>query len=229
MLTVIVPVYNEAKTIDTLLTRVRDAPYPDKQVIVVDDGSTDGTEELLRKWQNEPGFVVLRHPANRGKGAAIRTALPHIRRDIVIIQDADLEYDPGDYPKLVEVIRSGRTDVVYGSRYLGRRKESRWSIFRLGVVAVNSMVWLLYGRHLTDEATCYKALRTELLRRLNLQSERFEFCAEVTAKLCRLRVPILEVPISYAPRRWDEGKKIGLWDFWQTILTLLRWRFARTV
>lgn len=225
-LSVLVPVYNEAGTVDALLRRLHEAPYRDKEVIVVDDGSQDATRQILTRWAAVPGFVVLTHARNQGKGTAIRTALAQAQGDIVVIQDADLEYDPADLPRLIELIRRGESDVVYGSRYLQREQPLDWSKFRLAVILLNLVVRLLYGQRLSDEATCYKAFRTALLRRLQLRARRFEFCAEVTAKLCRLGIPIREVPISYRPRTAAEGKKIGWRDAWQTLWTLLRWRLV---
>jgi glycosyltransferase involved in cell wall biosynthesis len=197
-LSVIVPVYNEA-----------------------------ATAEALAPWDGRPGVRVLTLPANRGKGAAVRTGLAQARGTVAIIQDADLEYDPDDYPLLVEPIRRGKVDVVYGSRYLYPQPSLPWSRYRLAVVLLNGMVRLLFGQRLTDEATCYKAFRTSLLRALDLRAERFELCAEMTAKFCRLGIPIVEVPITYRPRSVAEGKKIRFRDAWQTVWTLLRWRFAR--
>ena len=200
LLSVIVPVYNEERTVDRLMERLLGGPYPGKQIIVVDDGSRDATPFLLKIWQDRADITVVRHSCNRGKGAAVRTGLAQTRGEITIIQDADLEYDPEDYPRLVEVIRSGASDVVYGSRYLAPTEPLPWSKFRLAVSLLNNLVWVLYGQRLTDEATCYKAFRTELLQSLDLESERFELCAEMTAKVCRLKIPIVEVPISYRPR-----------------------------
>jgi hypothetical protein len=226
LLSVIIPVYNEERTVDALLRRVVAGPfpYPQKEVIVVDDGSRDGTADVLARWRDRPGVLLLRHPQNRGKGAAVRTGLAHACGEITLIQDADLEYDPADYPRVVAPIRAGRAAVVYGSRYLAPAARLPWSKFRCAVWLLNQAVRVLYGQRLTDEATCYKALRTDVFRRLDLRSERFELCAEVTAKVCRLGLPIVEVPISYAPRTAREGKKIGWRDAWATFRTLLRWR-----
>jgi dolichol-phosphate mannosyltransferase len=228
LLTVVIPVYNEERTVAELLRRVAAGPYPhpQKEVVVVDDGSSDRTAEILRDW-SRPGFRILRHAANRGKGAAVRTGFAAARGEIVIVQDADLEYDPSDYPKVVEPIRRGEAEVVYGSRYLAANPDARWDKFRVAVELLNRLVWVLYGQRLTDEATCYKAMRADLLRRLDLKSERFELCAEMTAKVCRLGVPIREVAIGYRPRGVDEGKKIGWRDAWTTFATLFRWRWAR--
>jgi hypothetical protein len=227
LLSVIVPVYNEEHTVDTLLRRLATGPYPypQKEVVVVDDGSRDDTPRILERWSTETGFRVVRHAANRGKGAAVRSALPHVRGIITVIQDADLEYDPADLPQLVEMIQRSRHCAVYGSRYAAAEQSLPWTIFRLGVSLFNGMIWLLYGRRLTDEATCYKMLRTGLLLDLGLEAERFEFCAELTAKLCRLGVPIVEIPITYRPRTRTQGKKIGWTDAWHTAWTLVKWRF----
>ncbi|HZY84343.1 MAG TPA: glycosyltransferase family 2 protein [Gemmataceae bacterium] len=228
ILSVIIPVYNEERTIDALLRRVVSGPfpYPEKEVIVVDDGSRDGTAGALARWRDHPGVLLLRHPRNRGKGAAVRTGLDHACGEIALIQDADLEYDPADYPRVLAPIRAGRAAVVYGSRYLRPAARLPWSKFRCAVWLLNQVVRLLYGQRLTDEATCYKALRTDVFRRLDLRAERFELCAEMTAKVCRLGLPIVEVPITYAPRTAREGKKIGWRDAWATLWALLRWRVA---
>lgn len=225
LLTVIVPVYNERPTIDRVLQRLLVAPYPDKEIIIVDDGSDDGTAAILERWTGHPNIRVLRHERNRGKGAAVRTALADARGAITIIQDADLEYDADDWPRLIEPICRGEATVVYGSRYLRPSHTLPWSKYRLAVSLLNLLVRLLYGRRLSDEATCYKAMPTELFRALDLRCQRFELCAEITAKVCRLGLPILEVPISYQPRTAVQGKKIGWRDAWSTFWTLLRWRF----
>ena len=201
----------EERTIDALLRRVLDAPYV-KQVIVVDDGSTDGTATVLQGWMQHRDVNVHSQAVNSGKGAAIRFGVGMAKGRFVVIQDADLEYDPQDYPKLIEPLEQGDAQVVFGSRYLQRPEAAGTVFFRTGVRVINWCVRLLYGIRLTDEATCYKALPTSLLKSLDLQCERFEFCPEVTAKLCRLGVCISEVPISYHARSNSEGKKIRLID-----------------
>ena len=228
LLTVLIPVYNEERTVEELLTKVAEGPYPDKEVIVIDDGSRDGTARLLDKWQGRPGFRVLRHAVNRGKGAAVRTGLAQATGEVTLIQDADLEYDPADYPRLVEPIRRGEAEAVYGSRYLAPVRPLPWTRFRLGVLLFNEMVRVLYGRRLTDEATCYKATRTSLLRALDLRAVRFELCPEMTAKLCQRGVRLIEVPIAYRPRGTADGKKIGWADAVQAVWTLLKWRLPRS-
>jgi dolichol-phosphate mannosyltransferase len=225
LLTVLVPVFNEERTVEAVLGRLQEGPYPDKEVIVVDDGSTDATPRILANWAERPGFLLLRHDRNRGKGSAIRTGLARARGEITIIQDADLEYDPADFPRLVEVIRRGESEVVYGSRYLNPSPSLPLTRFRLAVGFFNLLVRVLYGQRLTDEATCYKAFRTSLLRRLDLQATGFEFCPEVTAKVCRQGHRIAEVPIAYRPRSLADGKKIGWADGWLAVWTLLKYRF----
>ena len=223
LLSVLVPVYNERSTVEPLLRRVLAVPL-DKEVIVVDDGSTDGTREALRELAEGLPIRLLFHPANRGKGAAVRTALAEARGDIVIVQDADLEYDPEDYPKLVGPIQRGETNVVYGSRYLNPRNELPFTHYKLGVLALNLAANLLYGLRLTDEATCYQAFRTDLLKALPLRCERFDFRPEVTARVARRGERILEVPITYHYRTRAQGKKIGWRDAFEAFFTLLRSR-----
>lgn len=228
LLTVIVPVFNEEDTVDQVLSRLREAPYayPDQQVVVVDDGSTDRTPNVLEHWAGTPGVVLLRHPRNRGKGAAVRTGLARASGLVTVIHDADLEYDPADLAPLVEPILARECDAVYGSRYLRPDPSLPWTRFRAAVSLMNGIVRTLYGTRLTDVATCYKALTTELYRHLDLQAERFEFCSEVTAKLCRLGVRIKELPIAYHPRTKQEGKKIGWRDAISFAWSLCAWRFS---
>jgi len=226
LLTVIVPVFNEANTVLEVLTRVLAVPQT-KQVIIVDDGSTDGTGATLRSWAATRPVELIEHPRNLGKGRAIRTALARARGELTIIQDADLEYDPADYPGLVAPVLGGVGDVVYGSRYLGVGRGSARAPLgacRVAVWALNWCVRCLYGVKLTDEATCYKVFRTTALRAMDLQCERFEFCPEVTAKSCRMGLRILEVPVRYCARTVQQGKKIGWRDGVEAFRTLWRWR-----
>lgn len=221
-LSVIIPVFNEKDTVEAVLGRVLETPF-EKEVIVVDDGSTDGTSEILG---NPPaGVKVVKHGKNMGKGSAVRSGLRHASGDVVIIQDADLEYDPNDYPALLEPIASGIADVVYGSRNVsGDNPRSSFS-FYLGGVLLSKLTNILYRARLTDEATGYKVFRSEVIKGLNLRSTGFEFCPEVTGKLLRSGVRIHEVPISYNPRMKSEGKKITWWDGLRAVWNLFRWRF----
>jgi dolichol-phosphate mannosyltransferase len=198
----------------------------DKEVIVVDDGSTDGTRELLRELSGRLAIRALFHPTNRGKGAAVRTALAEARGEIVIIQDADLEYDPAEYPRLIAPIQRGETNVVYGSRYLQPGNALPLTHYKVGVLTLNLVANLLYGLRLTDEATCYKVFRADLLKSLPLRCERFEFCPEVTARVARRGERILELPISYRYRTRAQGKKIGWGDAFEALVTLLRYRLT---
>jgi glycosyltransferase involved in cell wall biosynthesis len=235
LLTVIVPVYNEAATVDALLRRVVAVPL-DLQVVVVDDGSTDGTTAVLERWEDHPRVELLAHSCNRGKGAAIRTGLEHARGRYTIIQDADLEYDPDDYPRLLAPLLAGDADVVYGSRYLRRDAHTGlgaagavtprpcWTLFRVGVCSLNAATRAIYGARLSDEATCYKIFATDALGAMRLECERFEFCPEATAKACRMGLRIAEVRVRYSPRGVREGKKIRWRDGVEAFQTLWRWR-----
>lgn len=221
---VIVPAFNEAATILPLLESLRSVRFPvERQIVVVDDGSVDETPKLLAALP-DPDVRVLTHPENRGKGAAIRTGLEAAEGEIVAIQDADLEYDPTELPKLVEPILRGEADVVYGSRILNPENPASYRVFYWGGRFLSLCTNLLYGSSITDEPTCYKVFRTELLRSLNLECVRFEFCPEATAKLLLRGVRIHEIPISYRPRRVDEGKKIGWRDGIEAVWTLLKHR-----
>jgi glycosyltransferase involved in cell wall biosynthesis len=225
LLSVLVPVYNEPRTLETLLQRVLAVPI-DKEVLVVDDGSSDGTSEVLRDLASRLPIRAFYHDRNRGKGRAIRTALAEARGEIVIIQDADLEYDPEDYPRLVEPIVRGETNVVYGSRYLTGENDLPFTHYKVAVLALNGLANLLYGTRLTDEATCYKVFRRELLLSLPLRCERFEFCPEVTARVAKRGERIVELPISYHYRTRAQGKKIGWRDGLEAFATLIRYRFG---
>jgi len=225
-LSVIVPAYNEEETIDEIINRVRavDLGDVDLEMVIVDDASTDGTPERLKTYRGEAGITVLRHDSNRGKGAAIRTGLDSASGDLVVIQDADLEYDPNDYPRLIKPIIDGDADVVFGSRFAGSVQNMRY----INVVANKVLAWaatLLFGKRITDEATCYKVLATDTLRSFDLQCERFEFCPEVTAKTLRRGYRLVEVPITYRARTFETGKKIRTRDGLEAIWTLLRFRF----
>ncbi len=222
ILSVVIPAFNEARTLPIILEKVIESVYA-PEVIVVNDASQDETASVLERWSGHPQVRVLQHDKNRGKGSAIRTGLTVATGEFCVVQDADLEYNPSDYPTLIEPLRTRAATAVFGSRYL-RGYGDEWRLFRQGVRVLNVIVRAVYGQSLTDEATCYKALPTELYRALDLQCSRFEFCPEVTAKLCRLGVKIHEVPISYTARSARDGKKIGFRDGWQAITELWRWR-----
>ncbi|HTS63242.1 MAG TPA: glycosyltransferase family 2 protein [Candidatus Acidoferrales bacterium] len=223
---ILIPVYNEARTFPQVLARVRKAPLPagcDREIIVIDDGSNDGTGEILRRHANAGDVLLGQTGANLGKGAAIRAGIALATGDIVLIQDGDLEYDPDDYSCLVEPIVRGDAEVVYGSRFHGRPDGMAWKN-RIANRILAATANLLYGAGITDEATAYKAFRATVLRSLRIESRRFEFCPEVTAKLRRLGYRIHEVPIRYNARGIADGKKIrardGFWALW----TLIRYR-----
>lgn len=226
-ISVIIPVYNEAATVTQVVEQVLEVKLDDveKEIIVVNDGSTDGTDAVLdslaARWPNP--LKIVHHERNQGKGAAIRTALEHVTGDVVITQDADLEYAPQEYPRLLAPFENPAVQVVYGSRNLRRNPRSSWS-FYWGGRLLSWVTNLLYGSHITDEATGYKAFRADLLRDLDLQSNGFEFCPEVTSKVLRRGIRIHEVPISYQPRSFAEGKKINWCDGLRAIWTLLKYR-----
>jgi glycosyltransferase involved in cell wall biosynthesis len=221
-LSVLVPVFNEVGTVRTLLERVRAVPLA-KEVIVVDDCSTDGTREVLAAL--EPGAIrLIRHEKNQGKGAALRTGFAHAAGDIVIVQDADLEYDPREYHQLVAPIIAGKADVVFGSRFMGGRPHR--VLFFWHSVA-NGMLTLLSNMvtnlNLTDMETCYKVFRADVLRRIVIQENRFGFEPEITAKIARLGCRIYEVGIGYDGRGYEEGKKIGMRDAFRALVCIFKY------
>ena len=220
---VIVPVYNEVAHVDELLQAIHASPVK-KEIIIVDDGSTDGTREKLRSMPLANDVTVVFHEKNCGKGAAIRTALAYARGEYVLIQDSDLEYDPQDYAALLRPLEQREANVVYGVR---PDRPERGLRFFLGAKLLTHLTNLLYGAGIHDEATCYKVFRRSLLADVRLECRRFEFCPEVTAKLCRMGEKIAEVPIAYVPRSAGEGKKIRHSDGWLAIWTLIRCRFTR--
>jgi dolichol-phosphate mannosyltransferase len=219
---VVVPVYNEAAHVHELLQAIHASPVK-KEIIIVDDGSTDGTREILQALPASDEVTIVFHERNCGKGAAIRTALSYARGEYILIQDSDLEYDPQDYPALLKPLEAGSTNVVYGVR---PDRPERGLRFFLGAKLLTHLANFLYGAGIHDEATCYKVFRRSLLEQVKLECHRFEFCPEVTAKLCRMGERIAEVPISYNPRSAVEGKKIRTSDGWLAIWTLIRYRFT---
>jgi glycosyltransferase involved in cell wall biosynthesis len=198
----------------------------DMELILVDDCSRDGTRELLREEETKPRVTVLYHEVNKGKGAAIVTGLRAARGKMVIVQDADMEYDPQEIPRVLEPIRRGEVTVCFGSRFLGRVEGMRLPN-RIANFLLSWLVTLLYGQRITDEATAYKAFRRELVQSIELNCQRFEFCPEVTAKILRQGIPIKEVPVTYRARTFEEGKKIGYRDFFIAVATLVRYRFSK--
>lgn len=224
-LSVLIPVYNEKATVLELLRRVEAVALPvAKEIVIVDDGSTDGTRALLEGLGSRVKVVL--HERNRGKGAALRTALAHSTGDYVIVQDADLEYDPADYPGLLVPLLDGRADAVYGSRFLGgpHRVLFFWNYFanKLFTLVTN----VLYNINLTDMGTCYKVFVAEKIKAIPLESERFGIEAEITAKICKARFRLYETPISYSGRTYDEGKKIAWTDGFSYLWCLLRYRVS---
>ena len=225
-LTVIVPVYNERTTVAEVIRRMRAVQLPVLlQIIAVDDGSSDGSEKVLGALEDST-VRVLRHEKNQGKGAAIRTGLGEARGDLVLIQDADLEYDPNDWPKLLDPILRGKAQVVYGSRFTGERMNMmplHWMGNRLLSLVTN----VLYRSTLSDMETCYKLFDAQVLEGLTVRSNRFDFEPEITAKVLRRGHRIYEVPISYAGREHDEGKKITWRDGFGALKALIKFRFTR--
>jgi len=225
-LSVIVPVYNEKDTIRELIRRVREVPIP-KEIIVVDDASTDGTRDLLAEIASQPGLRVVYHAENRGKGAALRTGFGEATGDIVIIQDADLEYDPAQYRQLIQPIVEGVADVVYGSRFLpiGPHRVLYFWHF-VGNHLLTTMSNVFTGLNLTDMETCYKVFRRDVIRQIRLRQDRFGFEPEVTAKIARLHCRIYEVAISYDGRDYSQGKKITWIDGLKALYYIIRYRLT---
>ena len=223
---IIVPVYNEKDTICEILKKIERVSL-DKEILIVDDGSNDGTKELLKKIEI-PNLTVLYNNTNYGKGYAIRKGIEHVKGDIVLIQDADLEYDPNDYHALIEPIISGNADVVYGSRWLEHGlNKTPFNLFRFGRWFLTVLTNLLYGTTLTDEPCCYKVFKTEVIKNIPLVCEGFEFCPEITAKVSRKGYKIYEVPVNYYPRSFEDGKKITYKDGLEAVVTLLKYRLWR--
>lgn len=227
-LSVVVPVYNEAATIVEILRRMRAVDLPgglDLEVVIVDDGSDDGTQQVLMQLRDSTVRVV-HHEGNRGKGAAVRTGFHAATGDLVLIQDADLEYDPDDWPRLLAPVLKGKAEVVYGSRFTGERRNMLFWHW-LGNRFLSLVTNVLYNTTLSDMETCYKLLDRRIVDRLDLRSSGFEIEPEITAKILRRGVRIYEVPISYAGREYDEGKKIRWTDGVVALWALVKYRFAR--
>lgn len=226
-LSVIIPVYNEKEFVLELISRVKkvDIGNVEKEIIVIDDFSNDGTQEILKKIKN---IKLLFHEKNRGKGAALKTGIAKSSGDIIIVQDADLEYVPKEYGKLIKPIIDGKTKIVYGSRLLGKENRKGKFLFYFGGRVVTMFTNLLYWSHLTDEPTCYKVFHKDLKPVLvKAEGNHFEWEPEVTAKFLRKGYKIFEIPISYNPRTTEEGKKINAMDGIQALWVLLKWRFRK--
>ncbi len=226
-ISIIVPVYNEINTLERVIDRLQEVPFCglEKEIIIVDDYSTDGTRELIKDYEGM--YKVFYHDYNQGKGAAIRTGLSHVTGDIMVIQDADLEYDPADYDDLIKLIIEGKADVVYGSRLSGG-KPSRSFMFThlLGNKLLTFITNLLYNTTLTDMETCYKAFRTDFIKGIEIKSNRFDFEPEITAKVLKRHPRLYELPISYYGREYAEGKKITWKDGIHAVIALIKFRFT---
>lgn len=222
-LSIVIPAYNERQTIREIVNRVRSTPF-DKEILIIDDYSVDGTREILKELEKEPDIRVFYHPINRGKGASLRTGFGQVTGDVIIVQDADMEYDPSDYGILLEPILSGKADVVYGSRFLGgpHRVIYFWHAVANRILTLFSN--MMTNLNLTDMETCYKVFRADIIRNIRLTSNRFGIEPEITAKIARLGAKVYEVPISYNGRSYSEGKKIGWKDAVSAFYFILKFR-----
>jgi glycosyltransferase involved in cell wall biosynthesis len=223
-LSVVIPVYNERQWVRELVRRVHAVPIP-KEVILVDDCSTDGTRDILREMEQEGGVTVIYQPKNRGKGAALRTGFQAATGDVIVVQDADLEYDPAEYPRLLQPILEGRADVVFGSRFIGDSHRILYYWHYVANRALTTLSNMFTNLNLTDMETCYKVFRREVLDGMVLRSNRFGFEPEFTAKIAKKRpsLRVYEIPISYSGRTYEEGKKIGLKDALQALFCIVRY------
>ena len=229
LVSILIPCYNEKNTIEKLIIKVKKQKKIKKQIILIDDGSSDGTSKIIKSKLKKKVDKVIFHKKNLGKGSAIISAIKFIKGDIVIIQDADLEYEPSDYQKLLQPFKNKSTNVVYGSRVLGRKKsinkftfEKKFRIF--GNFILTKISNIINNQDLTDVHTCYKLIRKKLFLKLQLEEKNFSFCSEVTTKLSKLGENIIEIPIKYNGRSYHDGKKIGLKDAILTVITIFKYR-----
>jgi len=228
---IIIPVYNEIKTIEIIINKVLKQTKFKKEIIVVDDGSTDGTQGIISKNLKNKIDFFLKHKINKGKGSAIHTGLKYVSGDIVLIQDADLEYDPSDYQHLLKPIIEGKCSVVYGSRVLGKKRydfngfTSTFRVFANHVLTIFSNI--INFQNLTDAHTCYKVFKVEILKKIKLYEKGFNFCPELTTKLSNNNIKILEVPIKYIGREYNEGKKIKFKDGLDALFTLIKYKILK--
>ena len=223
-LSVVIPVYNELKWLREIVRRVQEVPIP-KEIILVDDYSTDGTRAILQEMEAITNIRVIYHTRNQGKGAALRTGFQHAQGDVVIVQDADLEYNPAEYPRLIQPILDDRADVVYGSRFIGEDHRVLYFWHSVGNKVLTTLSNFFTNLNLTDMETCYKVFRREVLQGIQLKSNRFGFEPEITAKIAKKKNPgwrIYEIPISYSGRTYEEGKKIGLKDAFNALYCIIR-------
>lgn len=226
-LSIVIPIYNEAEHLEEILRQIEAVEIGmEKELILVDDCSTDGTRDILKKLEEstENTAKIFYHEINRGKGATVRTGFEHISGDITLVQDADLEYDPNDYPKLLEPILEDRADVVYGSRFMEGRQEGLLRSY-LANRFLTFLANVVNGTNLTDMETCYKVIKTDILKDISLSSDRFGFEPEITAKLAKRKCKIIDVPISYRGRDYDEGKTVSWKDGIAAVIHIFRFRF----
>lgn len=229
VLSVIIPVYNESGTIEKLVSRVDKVKIDGvaKELVVVNDGSSDNTLEVLRDIEKKYKLKIVTYKKNRGKTWALRQGIKKATGDVIVVQDGDLEYDPNDFVKMIKEMKKKDVSVVYGSRRLKKDNVQYSGLsFYLGGLTLNVLANVLYGIRITDEPTCYKMFDSKLLKSVDLKTERFEFCPEVTAKVSKMGYKIHEVPISYKPRHVDQGKKIKLKDYFDAVWTLVKYRFV---